>query len=108
MSASQPLAANPARGEAMLTLAGQEVVLRPSFAALVGAEQEIGPLFDLVERAASGQLSLAELVALLWHCRVANTCPLDRDGFADAVAQLGLIALTPVLKVLLRQILQGR
>lgn len=100
--------ANPVRGEAMLALAGQDVLLRPSFSALVAAEQEIGPLFDLVERAAAGRLGLAELVALLWHCRDAATCPLDRDSFAEAVAEAGLVALTPVLKILLRQILQGR
>jgi hypothetical protein len=101
-------AANPVRGEAMLVLAGHEVVLRPSFAALVAAEQEIGPLFDLVERAAASRLGLADLAALLWHCRVAETCPLDRDRFADALSQAGLVALTPALKTLLRQILQGR
>ena len=56
----------------------------------------------------AGRLGLAELVALLWHCRDAATCPLDRDGFAEAVAEAGLVALTPVLKILLRQILQGR
>ncbi len=100
--------ANPVRGEAMLALAGHDVVLRPSFAALVTAEQEIGPLFDLVERAAAGRLGLAELVALLWHCRAAATCPLDRDDFSEAVAEAGLVALSPVLKILLRQILQGR
>ena len=49
--------ANPVRGEAMLALAGQDVLLRPSFSALVAAEQEIGPLFDLVERAAAGRLA---------------------------------------------------
>ncbi|PXW78139.1 tail tube GTA-gp10-like protein [Blastomonas natatoria] len=100
--------ANHVRGEAMLQLAGHEVLLRPSFNALVAAEQEIGPLFDLVERAAAGRLGLAELVALFWHCRVAGTCPFDREGFAHALADVGLLALTPVLKILLRQILQGR
>lgn len=100
--------ANPVRGEAMLQLAGHEVLLRPSFNALVAAEQEIGPLFDLVERAAAGRLGLAELVALFWHCHVAGTCPFDREGFAHALADAGLLALTPVLKILLRQILQGR
>lgn len=102
------VSANPVRGEALLQLTGRDVLLRPSFAALVAAEQEIGPLFDLVERAAAGRLGLAELVALLWHCRVQDDCPLDRDGFAEAVAGAGLVALTPVLKILLRQILQGR
>lgn len=40
---------NPARGEAVL--AGYH--LRPSFVALVAAEGELGPLFALVERAAT-------------------------------------------------------
>lgn len=102
------MSANPVRGEATLRLGNADIVLRPGFAALVAAEQEIGPLFDLVERAAGGRMGLAELVALLWHCRVADSCPLDRDGFAEALAQAGLVAVTPALKTLLRQILQGR
>ena len=46
--------ANKARGEASLLLDSGAVVLRPSFAALVAAEEELGPLFALVERAAAG------------------------------------------------------
>lgn len=100
--------ANPVRGEASLELGGAHVVLRPSFAALVAAEQETGPLFDLVERAASGKLGLAEIAVLFWHCRVEESCPLTREDFGEALAAAGLVALTPVLRVLLRQILQGR
>ena len=47
-------AANQARGEAALVIGGETLRLRPSFAALVAAEAELGPLFALVERA--GQL----------------------------------------------------
>lgn len=101
-------AANPVRGEALLQLGGADIVLRPSFAALVAAEQETGPLFDLVERAASGRLGLAEIAALFWHCRIEASCPLTREAFGDALAAAGLVVLTPVLRVLLRQILQGR
>ncbi len=50
-------AANPVRGEAAIRVAGEMLVLRPSFAALVAAEQELGPLFALVERAAAGRLN---------------------------------------------------
>ena len=60
--------ANPARGEASLYCAGEALVLRPSFAALVAAEQELGPLFALVERASAGGLRLEEMTALFWHC----------------------------------------
>lgn len=94
--------ANPARGEAMV--AGH--VLRPTFAALVAAEAELGPLFALVERAADGRLALAEMVALFWHCRVQED--LRREVLADAVVQGGLAAATPALRTLLGQILQGR
>lgn len=95
---------NPARGEAMA--AG--IMLRPSFAALVAAEEELGPLFALVERAAAGQLKLSEMVALFWHCRFNAAADLSRDTFSQAVADEGLAAATPALKTLLGQILGGQ
>src|SRR3546814_13803597 len=58
--------ANPARGEAMPRVAGEQYLLRPSFTALVAAAEAVGSLFALVERAAAGELRLAELVALFW------------------------------------------
>ena len=44
----------------------ERLVLRPSFGALVAAEEELGPLFPLVERAAAGGLRLTEMVALFY------------------------------------------
>lgn len=82
-------------------------VLRPSFASLVAAEEELGPLFALVERAAAGELRLAEMVALFWHCLADRTGVL-RSDFGDAVMAQGLAAATPALKLLLGQILSGR
>lgn len=106
--------ANALRGEASLMLGGAACVLRPSFAALVAAEDEIGPLFALVERAAAGTLKLSEMVALFWHCRQDADADTDADAgltraqFSESVAQAGLSAMTPALKVLLGQILSGR
>lgn len=60
--------ANVLRGEAELRVGERRLVLRPSFAALVAAEEELGPLFALVERAADGRLGLGELTSLFWHC----------------------------------------
>ncbi|MEP9400389.1 gene transfer agent family protein [Sphingomonas sp. VNH70] len=99
--------ANPARGEASVRVNGETLVLRPSFAALVAAEGEVGPLFALVERAAAGRLAMAELVALLWHC-LRDTPPMSREAFAEGVAAGGLVAVTPALKSLIAQILGGR
>lgn len=102
------MSANPVRGEAALRVAGGELVLRPTFAALVAAEAELGPLFALVERAADGRLGLGEMVALFWHCLREVPEGLTREAFGEAVAAGGLAAATPALKVLLGQILAGR
>jgi hypothetical protein len=98
-------AANAARGEAALTVAGERIVLRPSFEALVAAEAELGPLFALVERAAEGKLGLAEIATLFCHC-AQGAAPRERIG--EAIAEAGLANAAPVLRVLLQQILQGR
>ena len=101
-------AANPVRGEAGLRVDGETLVLRPTFAALVAAEEELGPLFALVERAAAGRLGIGEMVALFWHCRHEAPAAMTRAGLGEAVAARGLAAATPVLRVLLAQILSGR
>lgn len=100
--------ANPLRGEAELRVGGDLLVLRPSFAALVAAEGELGPLFALVERAADGRLGLAELAVLFWHCIRDRSDALTREEVGEAVVEQGLTAATPALRILLGQILQGR
>jgi hypothetical protein len=105
--------ANAARGEATLRVGGATLVLRPSFAALVAAEAELGPLFALVERAASGGLALGEMIALFWHCLCdpstgAGPEGLTRDALGEAVVGQGLAAATPVLRMVLGQVLSGR
>ena len=99
--------ANSARGEASLWLESGAVVLRPSFAALVAAEDELGPLFALVERAAAGEMKLSEMVGLFWHCLYDADAEMTRAMFSESVAKAGLSAMTPALKILLGQILRG-
>lgn len=99
--------ANAARGEASLRVRGETLMLRPSFAALVAAEGEVGSLFALVERAAAGRLTLGELIALLWHC-LRDPAPMSREEFAEGVTAGGIAAATPALKMLIAQILGGR
>ena len=100
------MTANPYRGEASVVVAGAPRVLRPTFAALVAAEDELGPLFALVERAGAGQLRLAEMAALFWHC-LADRGDLGRDAVGNAVLELGLAEASKPLRMLLGQILQG-
>jgi Phage tail tube protein, GTA-gp10 len=94
--------ANAARGEC--AIAGY--TLRPSFENLVAAEEELGPLFALVERAAGGELKLSEMVALFWHC-LENRDGALRTDFGNVVMAGGLSGATPALRVLLGQILRG-
>ena len=87
---------------------GERITLRPSFEALVAAEEELGPLFALVERAAGGGLKLAEITVLFWHCATPKPEGVTRERIGAAIAETGLAQVTPILKVLLTQILQGR
>jgi hypothetical protein len=100
--------ANPVRGEASLRVGGTVLVLRPTFAALVAAEGELGPLFALVERAADGGLTLGETAALFWHCLHEAPEAVTRERLGEAVVEAGLAVVAPVLRGLLRQILVGR
>jgi hypothetical protein len=87
---------------------GERLTLRPSFEALVAAEEELGPLFALVERAAEGKLRLAEMAALFWHRVAARPEAVTRERIGAAIAEAGLAGISPQLKLLLTQILQGR
>lgn len=102
------MTANPARGEATIEFENAALLLRPSFAALVAAEGELGSLFALVERAAEGRLALGEMIVLFWHCLSERPADLTREAFGEALIAQGLAALTPILKILLGQILSGK
>ena len=100
---------NAYRGEASLTVGGTALIIRPSFEALVAAEEELGPLFALVERAADGRLAIGEVAALFDHLsREGRPKGIDRTRIGEAIVDQGLVATSPQLKIVLRQILQGR
>lgn len=99
--------ANPSRGEAAIVVDGAPRKLRPSFDALVRAEEELGPLFALVERAGEGQLRLAEIAGLFWHC-LADQASVRREAVGDAVVAMGLAEAAGPLRMLLGEILRGR
>jgi hypothetical protein len=100
--------ANPHRGEAGLDVGGEHLVLRPSFGALVAAEEELGSLFELVERAAAGALKLSQIAALFDHLSRHRPQAITRERIGEAVVENGLAKITPILKSVLTQILQGR
>ncbi len=100
--------ANPYRGEANLVVGGEKLLLRPTFGALVAAEEELGSLFELVERAAEGVLKFQQIVALFDHLSIGRPAAITRDRIGEAVVEKGLAGITPILKLVLKQILQGR
>ena len=100
--------ANPMRGEAAIHVGGERLVLRPTFEALVAAEEELGSLFALVERAAEGRLALSEIAALFWHCVFERPEGCTKARIGAALTEGGLTKATPMLTMLLTQILQGR
>ncbi|MDG6079185.1 gene transfer agent family protein [Erythrobacter litoralis] len=97
---------NPARGEAHIHIEGREILLRPTFDALVQAEEELGPLLALVERAGEGQLKLSEIAALFWHCAVPREVA-SREAIGKAVLAMGLAQSAKPLRALLCEILRG-
>ena len=104
--AQEPTPANPHRGEAMLEVAGKAQLLRPTFEALVLAEEELGPLFALVERAGDGRLKLSEMATLFWFC-LDERETVSRIQVGEAVTTRGLAGCATPLRVLLSQILRG-
>lgn len=98
--------ANPLRGEASIAIGGTTHVLRPTFGALIAAEEELGPLLALVERASSGELKLGEISALFWHC-LADRRDVTREQVGEAIVRQGLAASAKPLRAVLSQILQG-
>lgn len=97
--------ANPERGEALLMVDGREVILRPTFQALVAAESELGSLYSLVDRAAEGRLTLQEIAALFHHMSAGEV---DRGALGEAIVTQGLARTTPLLRTILSQVLKGR
>ena len=100
--------ANPHRGEASLRVGGETILLRPSFTALVAAEQELGPLFALVERAADGGMTLGEMAALFDHLSPGRPETITSERIGDAIVAMGLAKVSPILRLVLGQILSGR
>lgn len=108
MTMTEERAANPLRGEVALRAGGRVFLLRPSFAALVAAEAEVGPLFGLIERAGEGRLALGEMTAVLWHCLSAPPEGMGREAFCEAVVAEGLASAMPAFRQLAVNILGGR
>lgn len=98
--------ANAHRGESTITISGKDHILRPSFTALVAAEEELGSLFEMVERASAGNLRVTEMAALIWHCLPVDSRP-DREIVGAALLSMGLVEATEPVRAIFAQVLKG-
>ena len=99
--------ANPLRGEVALPLGGGTRLLRPTFGALVAAESEAGSLFQLLDRAAAGDVRMADIGAVFWHCLGDRTDGETRETFEAALLADGLGRLLPVYRAVLAAAFRG-
>ncbi|RGP41647.1 hypothetical protein BPTFM16_01954 [Altererythrobacter insulae] len=97
---------NAQRGETSIVIDGQLYQLRPTFTALVAAEEELGSLYAIVDRAAEGAITLTEIATLLWHCLPNQERP-SRESVGEAVIGMGLLEATKPMRKILSQVLQG-
>jgi hypothetical protein len=100
-------AVNTLRGEVALELGSGVIRLRPTFGALVRAEAEAGSLCRLLDRAADGDVRLADVSALLWACAEDGWAGGDRHTFEAALLEAGMGRLLPSYRTLLGQLFSG-
>lgn len=99
--------ANPIRGEVSLSLGERKFRLRPTFEALVRIEQEVGSLFAVVERTTSFQVTLKDVVTVLWSCAVAGGADVEMSEMGELIAENGISAATPAFRAILTSALAG-
>jgi hypothetical protein len=89
-----------------VTLGATHYAFCPTYGALVAAEAELGSLFALVERASAGTMSLSDMIAFVWHCRVDTD--VTRADFGALCVDAGLANITPLFRALVEQALGGQ
>lgn len=99
------MTANPWRGEVTIVLSGAPHILRPSFEALSGVEQELSiGLVTLARKLADGMLTLEEMETIIRHCLIGNGC---LENLKDALVQSGLANATQAVAEMLTLALGG-
>lgn len=61
------MADNLNRNEMSLELGGEKYVLRASFEAISGIENDLGSIMALAEKYSAGTIKLSEIVAIVYH-----------------------------------------
>jgi len=96
----------------VLTLGQHEFTLRPTFERMNAIEEELGSAFSIVDRATQGQVTVNDVVTVLWHCiqqwHVRSEAFVKyKDAFGELIMEHGVATATPAFRALLTAVLAG-
>jgi len=99
--------ANSLKGEVEIRLGGERFVMRPSFAAIMAIEAELGGVVPLARRAAKGDFGLKDLTVIVQEGLVARGTRLDRNEVGAMILTEGLANVAGPVRDFLTAVLSG-
>lgn len=105
--------ANSLKGEVEIRLGGERFVMRPSFAAIMAIEADLGGVVPLARRAARGDFGLRDLTVIVReglnaHARAAGVKPFDADRVGAMILAEGIANVAGPVRDFLTAVLSGR
>ncbi len=92
------------RNSVMMTLAGAEYRLKPTFQAIMDIEERLGGIVGLAVKAADGNFGLKEMAVIIW---ATMTDRITFDQVGEMILNEGLATVSPVVRELLTLCLVG-
>lgn len=100
--------ANPQRGEVLITFAGTEYTLTPTYQALVEIERMTGlKIVEIARQLMSGSVGIQDAVAIVTAGMKASGEPAIADKVGEMIFEEGLIKVSPLLVEFLNNALTG-
>ncbi len=99
--------ANSLKGEVEITLSGERYVMRPSFAAIMAIEAELGGVVPLARRAAKGDFGLKDLTVIVREGLGAYGTRLERNEVGAMILAEGLANVAGPVRDFLTTVLSG-
>jgi hypothetical protein len=100
--------ANSLKGEVEITFGAQRYVMRPSFAAIMAIEAELGGVVPLARRAAKGDFGLKDLTVIIREGLLAHGTRLEQSAVGAMILTEGLANVAGPVRDFLTAVLSGR
>lgn len=88
----------------IMTLAGAEYRLKPTFQAIMDVEERLGGIVGLAVKAADGDFGLKEMTVIIW---ATMTERITFDQVGELILNEGIAAVSPIVRELLTLCLVG-